>query len=233
MTRQSHENLINMTTFTITGSISTNDPISASYVAAANIDGIVPSASVAVSASYAPSGGGGINGMDYFTASATWTIPSGVTKVHVIAIGGGGGGAAGSIGGGGGGYAEAVLSVEGYSTLPITVGVGGAAAASYFNAPGLTGSKSGILSITASGGNGAVENGSDGYGGGGSNATIIGYGQRGDSNGGGTCGGRPGFVPPSTNGITGGSQRYIGHGGYGNWSTGTGDGSSGSVTISY
>jgi hypothetical protein len=47
-----------MITLNITGSISTNDPISASYVAAANIDGVVPSSSVAVSASYAPSSGG-------------------------------------------------------------------------------------------------------------------------------------------------------------------------------
>ena len=108
-----------MTTFNITGSISTNDPISASYVAAANIDGIVPSASVAISASYAPSSGGGINGMAYFTASTVWTIPSGVSKIRIIAIGAGGGGAGGHFngvspvagttntgGGGGGGYSQ-------------------------------------------------------------------------------------------------------------------------------
>lgn len=223
-----------MTTFNITGSISTNDPISASYVAAANVDGVVTSASVAISASYAPSSGGGINGMAYFTSSATWTIPSGVTKIRVIAIGGGGGGCAGSLGGGGGGYAETVLSVSGYSTLPVTVGTGGAAAPQAFPfLPGDNGTLSGMLNLTASGGNGAVANGSDGFGGNGINAVVSNYGQRGDGNGGGAGGSVPGTVYTPTNGNVGGSQVSVGHGGYGNTSTGTGDGSSGSVTIYY
>ena len=41
-------------------------------------------------------GGSGLNGIQRFTTSGTWTVPDGVTKVKVTAIGGGGGGHGGS-----------------------------------------------------------------------------------------------------------------------------------------
>lgn len=183
-----------MTTFNITGSITTNDPISASYVAAGNIDGIVASSSVAVSASYAPSnGGGGINGMAYFTSSFTWTIPSGVTKVRVIAIGSGGGG--GTYTGGGGGYAEGILSVEGTSSLYVMVGAAGQIGVNGSDGNDGGGHDSGVLSITGSGGG----SGKFGYGGGGSGVggSINTTGQYGTSNGGGWAGNLPWIVVPS------------------------------------
>lgn len=69
-----------------------------------------------------------------FTASATWTVPDGVTSIHIECWGAGGGGGAayyrhgdgGAAGGGGGAYAtkqNAVVTPG--STLTITVGSGG------------------------------------------------------------------------------------------------------------
>lgn len=155
-----------MTTFNITGSISTNDPISASY---------------------APSSGGGIGGMAYFTSSTTWTVPSGIKNIRVIAIGAGGGGSQGPAGGGGGGYAESVISVEGFSTLPVTVGVGG----SYGFYVATDGGDSGILNITASGGKGGISGGADVLGGNGISASICVSGQSGNISGGGMSGNVP------------------------------------------
>jgi hypothetical protein len=185
----------NMTTFNITGSISTNDPISASYVAAANIDGVVASSSVAVSASYAPSSGGGINGMVYATTSSIWTIPDGVKKVRVIVIGGGGG--AGSYAGGGGGYAESVVSVEGFSTLPIVIGRGGNTSLTGSDGNMGSGVDSGFMNVTGSGGGSGIY----GNGGGGSGqGTIVGGGQSGGNSGnGGAAGNLPWIVPGPQN----------------------------------
>jgi hypothetical protein len=174
--------------------------------------------------------GGGINGMAYFTASATWSIPDGVTKVRVVAIGAGGGGCAGSLGGGGGGYAEDVVSVAGFSTLPVTVGTGGAAGAG--GGAGSEGGSSGFLNITASGGRGQLTNNTDGKGGSGSNAMIITIGQRGDDQGGGSAANLPSVSYIPTNAQAAGSQNFIGHGGYGNSGVSPG-GISGSVTLYY
>lgn len=148
-----------MTTLNITtGSITIADPISASFAATAST---VLNAPV-----------GSINGMAYFTSSTTWTIPEGIKKVKVIAVGGGGGGCGNSdSGGGGGGYVENVISVEGYSTLPITVGIGGSGGV-FAGQQGQTGGMSGILYVTASGGNGAGS-GTTVNGGSGSFAIII------------------------------------------------------------
>jgi hypothetical protein len=72
---------------------------------------------------------------DYITASGTWTAPSGVTNVLVIAAGGGGGGGGGDdsaygtgTGGGGGGGAipqTVYLSVTAGHAYTITIGAGG------------------------------------------------------------------------------------------------------------
>lgn len=91
--------------------------------------------------SWAAGGGGGGKAADYqsFTASGTWTKPSGFSSdayVLIRAWGGGGGGgrgpAAGNAGGGGGGeYNEIwyLLSALG-ATETVTIGAGGAAGAS-------------------------------------------------------------------------------------------------------
>ncbi len=72
--------------------------------------------------------GGGFSNMTVFTASGTWTVPSGVTKCKVTVVGGGGGGD--NDGGGGGGGGTAIKIVSGLtpgSGITVTVGAGGAA----------------------------------------------------------------------------------------------------------
>ena len=71
---------------------------------------------------------GGFTNMDIITASTTWTVPAGVTKMRVTVVGGGGGGAGfistGSSGGGDGGVAVALLTgVTG--SISVTIGSGG------------------------------------------------------------------------------------------------------------
>ena len=44
-----------------------------------------------------------------FTKSGQFKVPSGVNKVHVLAVGGGAGGGSGNAGGGGSGYVSASL----------------------------------------------------------------------------------------------------------------------------
>lgn len=66
-----------------------------------------------------------------FTSSTSWTVPSGVTKVKIIATGGGGGGSvsafsfAGSPGGGGGGTGILITNVTAGNVFTITIGAGG------------------------------------------------------------------------------------------------------------
>lgn len=171
--------------------------------------------------------GGGMSGVAYFTASAIWTVPSGVTKVRVIAVGGGGGGAASTTGGGGGGYAEDIISVDGFATLPVTVGLGGNAG----GGTGDNGGNSGLLFITASGGIGGTGNGTVVAGGTGISASISGKGGSGGNENG---GGMPGTVPwapvPITSSIY--LPRLQATPGAGGWGDGI-KGNSGSVVIYY
>jgi hypothetical protein len=80
-----------------------------------------------------PSTGGSnfmFSGFQVFTASGTFTIPSGVTRVMVEVWGGGGGGGGKSganyagTGGGAGGYAKSLFTVS--SNITVTIGPGGA-----------------------------------------------------------------------------------------------------------
>lgn len=101
---------------------------------------------------------GGINGMAYFTASTTWNVPSGITKVRAIVIGAGGGGAfhnssGRTSAGGGGGYAEGIISVSGTSSLNVAVGTGGASATPN-GGQGADGGSSSFASMQANGGQG-------------------------------------------------------------------------------
>lgn len=69
----------------------------------------------------------GFSNIEIITASTTWTVPAGVTKMRVTVVGGGGGGSAyinGGNYGGFGGIAQATLTgVSG--TVSITIGSGG------------------------------------------------------------------------------------------------------------
>jgi hypothetical protein len=61
-----------------------------------------------------------------FTASGTWTCPTGVTEVEYLVVAGGGGGSDGGGGGAGGFRTGTGLAVTGGTTYTITVGAGGA-----------------------------------------------------------------------------------------------------------
>jgi hypothetical protein len=64
-----------------------------------------------------------------YTASTTFTVPSGVTSLTVEAYGGGGGGgvsSSGEGGGGGGAYAKSTFPVNSGDSYDITIGTGGA-----------------------------------------------------------------------------------------------------------
>ena len=75
-------------------------------------------------------------GYKEFTSSGTFTVPSGITSLKVVALGGGGGGGHNSAtivtqnsggGGGGGGMCISSLSVTAGESLTVTVGSGGSA----------------------------------------------------------------------------------------------------------
>ena len=73
----------------------------------------------------------GLNSVQVFTATGTWTKPTGVTKVIVEVQAGGGGGGNNSGGynggsGGGGSYAQKFLDVTNIDTATVTVGAAGA-----------------------------------------------------------------------------------------------------------
>ena len=101
-----------------------------------------------------------------FTSSGTFTVPPGVSKIDIFCVGGGGGGAGGYAslsgnwrggGGGGGGYTATVLNkaVTPGSSLTVTVGAGGSAAAANSMATGGTGGTSSVGSlVSAKGGTG-------------------------------------------------------------------------------
>jgi hypothetical protein len=122
-----------------------------------------------------------------FTSSGTWNVPSGVTKILVIACAGGGGGGGGSatVGGGEGGYSGSstvrLYSVSSDETLTITIGAGGSGGGRG-NAGGnggntsISGSVSGTL-LSLSGGIGGRANWSIYYDG----STCYGRGTGGQS----------------------------------------------------
>ena len=109
-------------------------------------------------------GGGGekVLKTEIFTASGTWTCPSGVEKAFVRIFGGGGGGSTKGAGGGGGYMAYSELDVTPGTAYPVTIGAGGS-----------SGSAGGVTSfgtlLSANGGTAAsnYNGGSGGTGGGG------------------------------------------------------------------
>ncbi len=137
-----------------------------------------------------------------FTASGTWTKPTGAKWVEVIGIGGGGGGAGGAGlaagtnrgaggGGGGGAWRHRLLdpSVLG-ATETVTVGAGGTAGAS--GAAGGAGGTSSLGSHVSSFGGGAGDSGGNEGGQGGGGGGSAGAGSNGIS---GAGAGQPGGAP--------------------------------------
>ena len=134
--------------------------------------------------------GGGIGGMQTFTASGTFTIPTGVTKAKVTVTAGGGGGGyytgcGAATGGGAGGTAIKVLTgLTAGNTIIVTVGAPGTAAYGDSYIQGGTGGTSSISSgtqtittVSATGGVGGYSSNSSispnsGYGGAASNGSI-------------------------------------------------------------
>ena len=89
-------------------------------------------ASAAITASKLSGVESGLTSVQTFTASGTWTKPTGITKVIVHVQGAGGASVnttapAGSGGGGAGGYACKFLDVTNIDTATVTIGAGAAA----------------------------------------------------------------------------------------------------------
>lgn len=80
------------------------------------------------------------------TGTSTFTVPSGINKVHVRLVGAGGGGGSetcssanescGASGGGGGGYSEGFIDVTGTTSVQVFVGSGGAGGSNTVGANG-------------------------------------------------------------------------------------------------
>jgi len=107
---------------------------------------------------------GGLISVNTFTASGTWTRPSGCTKIFIEVLGGGGGGGAATTdatigtGGAGGGFAQLLLDVTGLASETITVGAGGAGGVGASGDPG--GDSSFGSTVVCTGGFGGFVNGS-------------------------------------------------------------------------
>lgn len=112
-------------------------------------------------------GGARLRATTWMTATGTWTRPSGVHHVLVVAVGAGGGGggasgaaSSGSAGAGGGAGAMAVsfldVSGAGYATVTVTIGAAGTGGASAGGSGGAGGSSSFGADVVAGGGAGGT-----------------------------------------------------------------------------
>lgn len=116
-----------------------------------------------------------------FTASGTWTKPTGCTRAYVQCVGGGGGGAGGTssfpqAGGGGGGMAEMMRDVSAVTSRTVTIGAGGAGGVGggSGNPGGDGGTTSWGSDVVAAGGTGATSsNGFPGTGGIGTAGNVL------------------------------------------------------------
>jgi hypothetical protein len=139
--------------------------------------------------------------------SATWTIPTGITKVRITVVGGGGGVSATNGWGGGGGGGTAIKTLTGLTpgnTLTYTVGAGGSAGVS--GNGGTSQVASGTQTITTISATGGTGQASSFWG------QSGGIGSNGDLNIGGGAGG----IADSTDAYSGtGGSSYLGGGGRG------------------
>lgn len=101
--------------------------------------------------------------MQSFTASGSFTVPAGVTKLkyRVWGSGGGGGGntgtvASGGSGGGGGGYVEGVSVVTPAATIAIVIGAGGAGGIGGASGGAGTATTVSVVGVSCAGGSGGT-----------------------------------------------------------------------------
>jgi hypothetical protein len=153
----------------------------------------------------------GFSNLVVFSASGTFTIPAGITKIKATIVGGGGsgGGANGVVAGGGGaggGAAIKILSgLTSGNTLSVTIGAGGTGTSSAGNSGGTTSLASGtqtISTVSATGGAGG-----SGHTFSNTEGSLGGVGSGGDLN------------------IRGGAGQGGGSGSSGGWGVGCGGGS--------
>lgn len=117
----------------------------------------------------------------YFESNNTYTVPSGISMVHVRLVGAGGGGSGHGESGGSGGYAEGFFTVSQLggagSSVSIIVGIGGGGTY-YSGSSGNGGTTSFGSLLSATGGRGAnsVNQHCGGHGGLGSGGSINLYG---------------------------------------------------------
>tara|TARA_B110000014_G_scaffold46617_1_gene30870 strand:+ start:2898 stop:3935 length:1038 start_codon:yes stop_codon:yes gene_type:complete len=77
----------------------------------------------------AAAGGGGLQSVQVFTSSGTWTKPAGISSVRVQLVGSGCGGMYWNMAGGAGGYSEKFIDVSSIASETVTVGAGAASLA--------------------------------------------------------------------------------------------------------
>ncbi len=149
-------------------------------------------------------------GLQSYVSSATWTKPSGVTKVLAFVWGGGGGGGgagggaakgAAGAGGGAGGFGWELIDVSAVSSVAVTIGAGGTAGSSAGGTGGTGGTTSFGGYLSATGGIGGIGMAADTF------AKIVQGGSGGTASGGDFnvtgSGGSPGFRLDYQNGIAG------------------------------
>ena len=83
-------------------------------------------------------GVGGLKSRQVFTASGTWTKPTGISTILVQVQGSGGGGGKWQNGGGSGGYGEKLIDVTSISSVAVTISEPGAGAVNPQAAAGVT-----------------------------------------------------------------------------------------------
>jgi hypothetical protein len=160
-----------------------------------------------------------------FTASGTWTKPTGLHHV-VVSVTGGGGGGGGVVsnrkgGGGGGAGATAILRIEAASlgaTEAVTVGAGGAGVA---GGNGLAGGTSSFGAFVSAAGGGGTSAGAETTDRPGDGAALPSTGDLRLGGGGGTAGGD--LVAVTTAAAGTGGASFWGQGGRGSAASGNGD----------
>ena len=229
------------TNITVSGSESVAGPITSGGIIKSTSGGFTfPDSTTQTTAATTSS----IPTIQAFTASGTFTVPAGVTKVMVTVVGAGGGGggdsgsAAGAGGGAGGAAIKTITGLTPGDTVAVTIGAGGAGVSSGTAATGGTSSFGAYCSAT--GGTGGRGNGGDfGIGGSGTGGDINYTGGGGTSNGGGggnsILGGGGGGRGTTSNGVGGAGSANTGGGGGGGHSSPNagGAGGSGVVIVQY
>ena len=111
-----------------------------------------------------------------FTASGTWTAPTGVTQVEYLVVAGGGGGGYNGGGGGAGGFRTATgLAVTPGTSYTVTVGAGGTGGTSNSGSRTATAGGNSVFSSITSTGGGLTSAALNTGGAGGSGLVVLRY----------------------------------------------------------